>query len=74
MCDCIEKVNKLLEDKNTKLDIPIFLNFSGKMTADRVRISTVKRDDKNKKKPVMIQPAYCPFCGVDYSSEKTGES
>ena len=74
MCDCIEKVNKLLEDKNTKLDIPIFLNFSGKMTADRVRISTVKRDDKNKKKPVMIQPVYCPFCGVDYSSEKTGES
>ena len=67
MCDCIEKVNKLLEDKNTKLDVPIFYTIDKKFSADRVRVATVKRDEENRKKPISVQGAYCPFCGVAYS-------
>ena len=69
MCDCIEKVNKLLEDKNTKLDVPIMYTIDKRFSADRVKIVTVKRDDKNRKKPIPVTPAYCPFCGNSYDAE-----
>jgi len=69
MCNCIDEIDAKLKemtpDNNTKLDIPITL--SG---IERVRIGVAKRDEKNRKKPTIIFPAYCPFCGVEYSSKK----
>jgi predicted Zn-ribbon and HTH transcriptional regulator len=75
MCDCIEKIDKLLAeskpDNNTKLDIPFTWSKAGKIDkVDRVRIVTTKRDDKVRKKPISIQPAYCPFCGIAYEDEE----
>jgi uncharacterized protein (DUF1684 family) len=73
MCDCIEEINKRLEgmtpDNNTKLEIPFTWSTNGISSVDKVRIVTCKRDDKVKKKPISIQPAYCPFCGVAYETE-----
>jgi len=74
MCNCIEEINKKLEemspDNNTKLDIPFTWSTSGSISrVDRVRIVTCKRDDKIRKKPISIQPAYCPFCGLVYDSQ-----
>jgi len=71
MCNCIKEINKMLEDAadNTILDIPFSFGFDGKIRVDRVQIKTTKRDEKNKKKPISVQPAYCPFCGVSYNNE-----
>lgn len=76
MCNCIEDVNKKLEEigNNTILDIPFTFGFDGIYRVDRVRICTVKRDEKIRGKPMLIQAAYCPFCGVEYpTKEKTQE-
>ena len=66
-CDCIIKVEKALKDTNTMLDIPIEISV-GMMTirADRVKISTVKRDPNKKEIPKPMIAAYCPFCGKQY--------
>jgi len=74
MCDCIEKIDKLLAeskpDNNTKLDIPFTWSKSGKISqAQRVRIVTTKRDSNIRKKPMSVQPSYCPFCGKPYDEE-----
>ena len=73
MCNCIEEINKRLEemqpDNNTKLDIPITFSLSGKFGIQRVRVQTTKRDTYNRKKPISIQAAYCPFCGKAYEEE-----
>ena len=68
MCNCIEEVNKKLESitDNTILDIPFSFGFDGKIRVDRIQIKTMKRDEKSKKKPVSVQPSYCPFCGQGY--------
>jgi len=74
MCNCIEEVNKRLAemqpDNNTELDIPFSFGMSGKFTIEKVRICTTKRDTYNRKKPMSIQAAYCPFCGEAYESEQ----
>lgn len=73
MCNCIQEIDEKLKqmspDNNTKLDIPFTWSSNGISKIDRVRIMTRKRDDKVKKKPVSIQPAYCPFCGIAYGGE-----
>jgi hypothetical protein len=73
MCNCIEDINKKLEEmgNNTILDIPFSYGFDGIHRVERVRIATAKRDEKVRKKPISIQPAYCPFCGVEYSAQQT---
>jgi hypothetical protein len=74
MCNCIDEIDKKLEDmtpdNNTKLDIPFTWGSAGISVVRRVQIVTTKRDDKNRKKPMSIQPAYCPFCGEAYKSEE----
>jgi hypothetical protein len=70
MCNCIQEIDEKLKqmspDNNTKLDIPFWTSNS---KVDRVRIMVCKRDEKVRKKPISIQPAYCPFCGIAYNDE-----
>ena len=70
MCNCIDEVQKkLLESgSNTMLDIPMSFSPSG-ITANRVTISTCKREDKKRGKPKRVFGAYCPFCGLPYPEE-----
>ena len=70
-CNCIEEVNKNLEEKwpgkNTQLDIPISLNINkGELRAQTVIIKTKKLDNSKRQKPVTIVPSFCPFCGEKY--------
>jgi hypothetical protein len=68
MCNCIEEVQKkLLETgRNTMLDIPMSLSPSHDLSANRVTISTCKRDEKKREKPLRMFASYCPFCGLPY--------
>ena len=66
MCNCIDLVNEQHKDKNTKLvtTIPWYAN-----TPLRIILMTEKVDDKNRKKPISLMGAYCPFCGKDIASD-----
>jgi hypothetical protein len=74
MCDCIEKINKALDEQgtNTMLNIPIILNRNADnvlSSAARVKIVTYKRDDSIRKGPFSMFASYCPFCGEKYDRE-----
>jgi len=76
MCTCIDDAEKqLLESgRNTKLDIPITFSLTGKgLSANRVTVSTCKRDDKKREKPLRMFAAFCPFCGQAYESDDARE-
>lgn len=70
MCNCIEKVNKLLEESgtNTALDIPVTFSFEAKNTlkANRVRVATKKRESQKRGQPKAVLATFCPFCGKEY--------
>jgi hypothetical protein len=68
MCNCIIEMQKALEEsnKNTMLDIPITFSSNGQLKANRVMISTCKRDNSKREKPIKLLPSYCPFCGEKY--------
>ena len=68
MCDCIDLVNAQLVDRNTKLEIPILLSASmtSMQPSPAVVVSTVKRDEHAKTKPVKLFATFCPFCGERY--------
>jgi hypothetical protein len=72
MCNCIEKTNKSLKEHpewNTTLDIPFTWDKKGALSADKVTISTMKADDRNRQKPIRLFASYCPFCGEKYKEK-----
>jgi hypothetical protein len=75
MCNCIEEVEKKLSEsgRNTKLDIPITFSATHKMSANRVTISTCKRDEKKREKPLRMFAAHCPFCGLPYEEDDAAD-
>jgi hypothetical protein len=69
MCNCIQLSEEALihNGSNTTLDRPIMLSKVGKLdVAQRVTISTCKRDPHRKEKPMRLFATYCPFCGEKY--------
>ena len=66
MCDCIEQVNKLLAERNTKLSQAF--NLSGSSNP-LLMIKTEKLDDSKRQKPANMFASYCPFCGKKYKKE-----
>lgn len=65
MCDCIANVNKLLADHNGRLVCTYNLS-NGR---DYPKLEMEKADSKNRKKPPLMIPTYCPFCGKRYEPE-----
>mgnify|MGYP001561093374 CR=1 FL=1 len=71
MCNCIAEIENALKDTNTRLDVPIVLNSkSGELSANRVTITTAKRDQKKRKEASRIFASYCPFCGKKYNEQQ----
>lgn len=72
MCDCIEKVEIELRKTgtNTMLDIPISFSGNGNFNAMRVTVSTCKRDDRKRNKPIRVFASFCPFCGEKYKEKE----
>lgn len=67
MCNCIQELDKQLDDpeRNTALDTA--LNFSNPlMPAVMMKIAVVKRDTRRRTKPVNLLATYCPVCGEKY--------
>lgn len=58
--DCVDRVNALLKEHNTRLMDVITLD--GK---ERIALATSKADDKVRKKPVLFFATYCPMCGIE---------
>jgi hypothetical protein len=63
MCDCIEKLNEQLKERNTRIVMPISFSSKGLSTLLGPIIATEKADPTNRKKPVKLMASYCPFCG-----------
>jgi hypothetical protein len=71
-CGCIETVNSMLADRNTRLHLPIALSLGGGNydTTPRVFVETEQVEKgRGKKKAVSMFATFCPFCGVLYSAE-----
>ena len=66
MCNCIEEIDKKLAEAghNTKLETT--WNFMTGMVY--VKIGVEKADPKNRKKPALAIPTFCPFCGERYAT------
>lgn len=61
-CDCIETVNAMLAERNTRLMLPIML---GTDQTPRLMIVTDQiKSGRGQKKAVGMFATYCPFCGV----------
>ena len=63
MCDCIEKVNELLKDRNGLLET----NWLS--SPARTMVSVCKLAPRGKKPPLM-EATHCPFCGEKYPERK----
>lgn len=59
--DCFKRINEQLKPHNTQLAMAI--DFSGK-NRELIQVTTVKADDKVRKKPAAMFASHCPFCGV----------
>lgn len=66
MCDCITEVNKLLDEHNTTLALPMF-------GARRPFVQTEKLESTKRGKPPMMQATFCPFCGEKYPARDGDE-
>lgn len=62
-CNCITKVNKLLEERNTVLDSTLILKRGA---TSRVAVRTSIRTPKRGARPCTMIASFCPFCGVKY--------
>lgn len=60
--DCVERVNALLKEHNTRL-LDIIALASGPQPK-RIALATQKADDKVRKKPALFFASYCPMCGI----------
>lgn len=65
-CGCIDKINALLEPKNTGIELGLTINFKDGSQGDCLRIATYKLDVKKKGRATNLLALFCPFCGVKY--------
>lgn len=62
MCDCITTVDKLLAERNARLEVTLNLS-NGKAYP---KLGVEKLEKRNRAKPPLMIPTYCPFCGERY--------
>ena len=63
MCDCKEKVNAYLVEKNAELAEVSLMNMATGKVRQSLVIKTAKLDRSIRKWTKAMVPAYCPFCG-----------
>lgn len=66
MCNCIEKVNEKLKERNAMVNSSI--NLLNPSAAERVAIQVLALQ-KSKSVPNLFA-TYCPFCGEKYEAEQ----
>jgi hypothetical protein len=66
MCNCVSKVNKLLSEHNTVLDlVDTICMKTGRLEA-RMTVPVRRFDSKKRKGPIKVFATYCPMCGGKY--------
>lgn len=63
-CDCIDMINAELAKRNGELGLSFTL--SGEVFPTLV---VSKKDKKNRTRPPLVAPTFCPFCGSKYAKE-----
>lgn len=71
LCDCIAKVNKLLSEHNTAIDMTDTINMKTGKFEPRMTVPTARIDTKNRKGPMRVFATYCPMCGEKYQEKAT---
>ena len=67
MCDCIQKLDDLLKEHNTQIDVDLM--FFCQSGAVRPHISVSKIDKKKRGSPKFVLVKFCPFCGEKYNKD-----
>jgi hypothetical protein len=62
MCNCAEKVDTLIYEKNLRLVYATIISKDMELTS-KLCVATEKIDTKIRKKPPFITVSFCPFCG-----------
>lgn len=66
MCDCKERVNEKLKDRNTRLSVSFCLSSDLSEADAMLMIQTEKLDKQKRTRAMPVIPTFCPFCGVKY--------
>jgi hypothetical protein len=68
MCECIERVNEALKERNTKLALTFTF---GKEAAAYPTIMTEIVVKVRGQRPATMLPSFCPFCGTRYHAAES---
>ena len=66
-CDCIEKLDEQLAERNTRLSTLLVFSKPGGVFP-YIATEQIERG-RGKPKAVTMFPTYCPFCGVRYRAD-----
>jgi len=66
MCECREKVNKLLAEHNATLHEVSVINMKTGKVRQSIAIQTERLYREKKYKKQTMIPTFCPFCGDRY--------
>lgn len=66
-CNCIETVDAMLAERNTRITLPIM--FSPDQTARPMIVTEQIETGRGKAKACGMFATFCPFCGVKIEAE-----
>ena len=61
-CECIDRVDAMLAERNTRIQFPIMLGVD--QTRRPMIVTEQIQTGRGKKKAVGMFATFCPFCGV----------
>lgn len=67
-CNCIEEMNALLTEYNTKLGVTLGFGRDGSSYL-LPHLMTEKVEKRVRRGPALAIPTFCPFCGTKYKAE-----
>jgi hypothetical protein len=66
VCNCVTKVNKLLTEHNTVLDLVDTIDMKTGRLEARMTVPVRRLDPKKRKGAMRVFATYCPMCGKQY--------
>jgi hypothetical protein len=66
-CDCIQKADAMLAERNTRIMLPIMLGED--QTARPMIVTNQIKSGRGQKKAVGMFATFCPFCGISYKEQ-----
>lgn len=63
-CDCMERIDAHLKERNLKLVRSVCISSDGIRMPDKLVLATEKINSKVRRKPRVVVAHFCPFCGA----------